>query len=198
MDNTNALYHENTDFSAEQLFTISVFTENKIGLLNRVTIVFTRREVNIESITASESEVKGIYRYTIVARTTLEMVEKVVRQLEKIVDVVKAIYHEEHEIIHQEIALYKIPINAFSNGRKINIEKVVRDNHARILTIDPEYVVIEKTGHPQETQLLFDLLEPYGILEFARSGRVAVAKPMKNLDAYLKELESFTTNDKLH
>lgn len=170
----------------EKTVTVSVFTENSIGILNRITIIFTRRHLNIDSITASESEMKGVFRYTIVLRTTLEKVNKVIGQIEKLVDVLKAFVHEESEIVHQEIALYKIRTNTLTNG---DVERVIRENHARILTVDPEFMVIEKTGHVAETQLLFENLKPFGILEFARSGRVAVTKPMKELSTYLKELE---------
>lgn len=170
----------------ERTFTISVFTENSIGILNRITIIFTRRHLNIDSITASESEIKDVFRYTIVLRTTKEQVSKVIGQIEKLIEVFKAFVHEEWEIVHQEIALYKIKTDSLTSG---NIEKVIRENHARILTVDQNFMVIEKTGHVTETQLLFERLKPYGILEFARSGRVAVTKPMKELSMYLKELE---------
>ncbi len=167
-------------------YTVSVFTENSVGMMNRVTIIFTRRHLNIDSITASESEVKGVFRYTIVLRTSREQVNKVIGQLEKLIDVLKAFVHEESEIVHQEIALYKIKTESLTNG---DVEKVIRQHHARILTVDPLFMVIEKTGHVEETQLLFENLKPYCVLEFARSGRVAVTKPMKELSTYLKELE---------
>lgn len=169
----------------EKTYTVSVFTENSIGMMNRITIIFTRRHLNIDSITASESEVKGVFRYTIVLRTSRTQVNKVIGQLEKLIDVLKAFVHEESEIVHQEIALYKIKTGVLTNG---DVEKVIREHHARILTADPEFMVIEKTGHVKETQLLFEKLRPYGVLEFARSGRVAVTKPMKELSSYLEEL----------
>ena len=170
----------------EKIYTVSVFTENSIGMLNRITIIFTRRHLNIDSITASESEVKDVFRYTIVLRTSKEQVDKVIGQIEKLVDVLKAFVHEESEIVHQEIALYKIKTDNLTNG---SVEKVIRENYARILTVDPMFMVIEKTGHVEETQLLFEKLKPFGILEFARSGRVAVTKPMKELSTYLKEID---------
>ena len=170
----------------EKIYTVSVFTENSIGMLNRITIIFTRRHLNIDSITASESEVKDVFRYTIVLRTSKEQVDKVIGQIEKLVDVLKAFVHDESEIVHQEIALYKIKTDNLTNG---SVEKVIRENYARILTVDPMFMVIEKTGHVEETQLLFEKLKPFGILEFARSGRVAVTKPMKELSTYLKEIE---------
>lgn len=170
----------------EKTYTVSVFTENSIGMMNRVTIIFTRRHLNIDSITASESEVKGVFRYTIVLRTSRAQVDKVIGQLEKLIDVFKAFVHEEWEVVHQEIALYKIKTETLTNG---DVEKVIRQHHARILTVDSKFMVIEKTGHVEETQLLFENLKPYGVLEFARSGRVAVTKPMKEFSTYLKELD---------
>lgn len=171
----------------EKIYTVSVFTENSIGMMNRITIIFTRRHLNIDSITASESEVKGVFRYTIVLRTSKEQVEKVIGQLERLIDVWKAFAHEDSQIVHQEIALYKIRTEMLTDG---DVEKVIREHHARILTVDPKFMVIEKTGHVEETQLLFEKLQPFGMLEFARSGRVAVTKPMKELSSFLEELAS--------
>ena len=171
----------------KEQFTISIFTENKVGLLHRVTIIFTRRHINIESITASESEVKGIYRYTIVVFETRESVEKLVKQIEKQVDVFRAFYHTTDEIIHQEIALYKIATSSVQNG--LGLEKIIRDHHARILSLEQDYVVIEKTGHKEDTKELFDALRPFNVLEFVRSGRVAMMKEIDNFSDTLHELE---------
>lgn len=170
----------------EKTFTVSIFTENTIGMLNRITIIFTRRHLNIDSITASETEVKNVHRYTIVLRTTKEQIDKVVGQIEKLIDVLKAFVHEDKDVVHQEIALYKIRTSNLSNA---DVEQVIRENYAKVLSVDPQFIVIEKTGHKSETQALFDKLRPFGVLEFARSGRVAVTKPMKELSTYLKELE---------
>jgi acetolactate synthase-1/3 small subunit len=176
----------------KQQFTISVFTEDQIGLLNRVSIIFTRRHINIESIAASESELKGIHRYTIVVTEEEELIVKVTKQLNKQVDVVKAFYHPIDEIVYQEIALYKVPTSVLSAGGKV--EKIVRKHNARLLSVELAYTIIEKTGHKKDTQLLFNELEPYGIMEFVRSGRVAITKPMKQLKEYLKELEIASLN----
>lgn len=170
----------------KKVSTVSVFTENSVGILNRITIIFTRRHLNISSITASESEVEGVFRYTIVLQATADQINKVVGQIEKLIDVIKVFVNDDSEIVHQELALYKIRTNGLSNT---DVEKVIRENHARILTIDPEFLVIEKTGHVSETQQLFEKLRPFGILEFARSGRVAISKSMKELTTYLKDLE---------
>lgn len=180
-----------TQPTGQQPFTVSIFTEDRVGMLNRVTIIFTRRHLNITSITASETEVAGVFRYTIVLTATRAQVDKVIGQLERLVDVLKAFVHEEDEIVHQEIALYKVRTGTLAHGA---VERVVRENHARILAVDPQYLVIERTGHVHETQELFERLKPFGILEFARSGRVAVTKPMKELSTYLKELEQQHNN----
>ncbi|RMF23307.1 MAG: acetolactate synthase small subunit [Bacteroidetes bacterium] len=167
-------------------FTITVFTENQTGLLSRVVSVFTRRHINIESLTTSKSSIPGIHRFTIVVVVEEEMVRKLVAQLEKQVDVVKAFYYHEDEIVYQEIALYKVPTSAFSNGNRI--ERLIRKHNARILEVEPEYIVIEKTGHQFETEALLEELKAIGIYEFVRSGRIAIVKPMERLNQYLQSL----------
>ena len=169
----------------DKLFTLLIVTENNIGLLNNVTVVFTRRHMNIRSITASESKIKDIYTYTLVLKTNREQIDKVAKQLEKIIGIFKVFVYEEHEIIYQELALYKLPISALHQG--IEIEKIVREHNARILNIEKEYILIEKTGHKSDTQALLKTLKPFGILQFIRSGRVAMAKPMKPLEEHLNE-----------
>ncbi len=168
-------------------YTIVVFTENQIGLLNHVTIVFTRRKINIESLTVSESQIKGIHSFTIVIHSTEEAVEKIVGQLERLVEVMKAFYYEETELISQEIALYKLPSSAIEKG--VDLGRFLRNNDARILDIQKDFIVIEKTGLYEETQDLLEKLRPFGILEFVRSGRVCITKPMKSLEEYIAELE---------
>jgi acetolactate synthase I/III small subunit len=170
-------------------FTITAFSENHIGLLNRITIIFTRRQVNIESLTVSQSALKGIHKFTIVVNDTQEKVEKVVKQIEKLVEVLKAFYHTDDEIVHQEIALYKVPTEALLASD--TLEKTIRKHNARILEINPEFTVIEKTGHKEETQELFDELDKYGVKQFTRSGRVAVTKLSQELlTDFLKEVDT--------
>ena len=182
-----ALYASETRIEEPRYWTISVFTENMAGLLNNVTIVFTRRKLNIESITASESEVKGIYRYTMGLVSTKSQAEKVVKQLEKIIGVFRAFMHTEDETVYQEIALYKIPTDELTRGD--HIEALIRKHYARILSVNDEFMVIEKTGHKEDTQALLEELQKYHVLEFVRSGRVAITKPMKEFITHLKELE---------
>lgn len=162
-------------------YTISVFTENFIGILSRITLIFTRRGINIDGFTASESKEEGMYRITIEVTTTEEQVIQLARQIEKIIDVIKAFYYLDDEVVFQEIALYKIPVSSLDPG----LEKVIRQYNARIISAEKEFVVIEMTGHREDTQELLEILKEFDILEFVRSGRVAVAKPMETLDKYL-------------
>lgn len=164
----------------QRAYTISIFSENSVGLLNRITSIFTRRHVNIDSINSSESENPGIYRFTIVVHTSEEQIKKMVLQIEKQVEVLKAVYHIDEETVFQEIALYKISTQSVAEGNLV--ETLIRDNNARILSMEQDFMIIEKTGHKEETQDLLEFLRPYGVLEFVRSGRVSVIKPMDELE----------------
>ena len=186
------IYQDSPTKPAERQFTVSILTENKPGMLNTVTLVFTRRKLNIDMINVSATEVEGVSRFTIVATTSREQVEKVVKQIRKHIDVLGAFVYEEDEIHYQEIALYKVPTKIFLDG--VEVEKIIRSNNARILVIERDYIVIEKTGHKDETSALFKILQKYGVLEFVRSGRVAISKSKRKTETFLEELEQSTTH----
>ena len=171
----------------KQEYTLTIFSENKMGLLARVVGIITRRHINIESITSSESSMEGIHRYTVLVEVTHEQVRKLVAQIEKQIDVLKAFYYTNDEIVYQEIALYKVPTHIFAGNS--SVERLIRQYNARILQIEKEYIVIEKTGHEHETKALLEELKEVGIYEFVRSGRVAIVKPMERLNKYLQSLE---------
>lgn len=167
-------------------YNVSIFTENRIGILSRITIIFTRRYLNIESITASECEIPNVYRYTIVLTTTEDQIKKVVGQIERQIDVLKAFYHTDEQVVSQELAMYKCATLEFIKNK--NVEQIIRNHQAKILSIETEFVMIEKTGTEEEIINLYNDLKEIRILEFARSGRVAISKPMKTLTEYLKEI----------
>ena len=173
-------------------FTLSVLTEDKAGLINQLTIIFTKRKINISSLNVSNSEVAGVSRFTIVTRTSRNMVDKIVKQIRKLIDVLGAFVYEEDQIFYQEIALYKVPTKAFINGN--SVEDLVRNSGARILVVEEDCIIIEKTGHSKETHDLYQKLEPFGLLEFIRSGRVAVSKSTRKTEAYIKGLEASNSN----
>ncbi len=169
-------------------YTITVFTENKTGMLSRVVSVFTRRHINIQSLTTSQSSKPDIYRFTIVVNISEDDVQKLVTQIEKQVDVIKAFHYDIDEVVYQEIALYKVPTRVFSNSNRV--EMLIRQHNARVLEIEPEYIVIEKTGHQHETEaFLMELEKLGGVFEFVRSGRVAIVRPMERLNTYLNSIE---------
>ena len=95
------------------LYTLIVHSENIAGLLNQITAVFTRRQINIESLNVSASSIKGIHKYTITTWTTKDQIEKIVKQIEKKIDVIQANYFTDHEIYQREIALYKLSTPIF-------------------------------------------------------------------------------------
>jgi len=172
-------------------FTITAFSENAVGILNRITIIFTRRHVNIESLTVSASAIKGIHKFTIKVNTTEDLVIKIVNQIEKIVEVLKAYYHRRNEIIYQEVALFKVPTESLY-GEDI-IENTVRKYNAKILEVTPVYTVIEKTGHEEEIDALFRQLREYGeVKQFTRSGRIAITKSStEHFSDYLEALDKY-------
>lgn len=167
-------------------YIITVFSENKVGLLSQITTVFTCRDINIESLTTSESSIPGIHKFTIVVITDPEKIEKLVKQIEKKIDVLKAFVFTPDEVVQQEIALYKVT-------RSNSVEKLVRDHHVRILEICDDYIVLEKTGHKEDTQSLFELLQPNGVQQFVRSGQIAIIKSKRELlNEYLQKRENTT------
>lgn len=157
------------------LYTVTIFSENTVGLLNQVTTVFTRRQLNIETLSVSQSAIEGIHKFTITVFCDEEMIKKVVLQIDKRVDVLKSYYNTNEELIFQEIALYKLSTPDFL---KIpSVEELIRKYNARILDINETLVVIEKTGHYEETQELFkELSSTIGVLQFIRSGRVGITR----------------------
>jgi len=169
-------------------FTITVFSENSIGILNRITINFTKRKLNIDSLTVSESAIKGVYKFTIVVKCALATVENLVKQLDKQIDILRTFFLRENEVLHQEMAMYKIETSTFLESNQV--EGIIRKHNARILEVTKEYTAIEKTGHKHETQELFEELKPFGVLQFVRSGRVAITRLKKELlSEYLEKLE---------
>ena len=171
----------------KQEYTITVYTENQIGLINRIAIMFSRRKINIESLNTSPSEVEGIHRFTIVINETEEVVRKLCRQLEKQVEILKAYFNTNEEIIWQELALYKVSTDEIAE--KVKVERLLREYGARAVVIRKDYTVFETTGQREETDRLLEVLEPLGLIEFVRSARVAIIKDSSGFHEKLKEFE---------
>jgi acetolactate synthase-1/3 small subunit len=167
----------------QKSYTISVYTENNVGLLNRVSSIFLKRHINIESLTTSQSEIENINRFVIVATMDKAQADKIVGQLEKQIEVIKAYAHTDEETIYQESALFKVASDSLFDERQI--QNIIKDSHANIVTVSREFFVIEKTGRRHETEKLYQDLKPYRLLQFVRSGRISVTKEPMNISEML-------------
>ncbi|MBC7758892.1 MAG: acetolactate synthase small subunit [Phormidesmis sp. FL-bin-119] len=172
---------------AKQEFNITVYTENQIGLLNRIAIIFTRRKINIDSLNTSPSEIESIHRFNIVVNETEDVVRKLSRQIEKQVEVLKVYFNTNEDVIWQELALYKVPTDIIAE--KASVERLLRENGARAVVIRKDYTVFETTGHREETDALIKILQPFGLIEFVRSARVAIIKHSDGFNSKLREFE---------
>lgn len=176
--------------SAVKLYTILVFSENIAGILNQVTSVFTRRQVNIESLNVSASSTPGVHKYTITCYCTEEMVKMLKAQIEKRIDVLQARYYTDEEIFLQETSLLKISAPMVMENPEVC--RIVRHHGARIVEVNPTYAAVEKTGTTEDILSLFDALNRLGVVrQFARSGRICITRGTReHLDDYLAEREA--------
>ena len=155
-------------------FTISIYSENNIGLLNRISAIFQRRHINIDSMNISESEIESVSRFTIVVKMSESNVKKIIGQIEKQIEVIKAFYHTDNETIHLETCMFKIKSDLLFEERQI--QNIIKESDARIVTVNREFFVLEKSGRRHEIELLHRDLKAFGVMQFVRSGRIAVTK----------------------
>ena len=157
-----------------KLYTIIVHSENQAGILNQVTAVFTRQQVNIESLNVSASSIKGVHKYTITCWSTADAIAKIVKQIEKKIGVIQAHFFTDEEIFLAEVAMYKVPTPEFQDTPEAS--KVIRKYSARIVEVNPVFSIVEMTGQSDDITALYDELKRINcILQFVRSGRVAVS-----------------------
>ena len=180
----------------KQEFTITAYTENQVGLLNRIAILFSKRKVNIDSLNTSPTEIPDIFRFNIVVLESEETVQKIVRQIEKQVDVLKAYYHDNEGIVWQEMALYKVPTKEIAE--RVKVERLLRELGARAVLIRHDYLVFEVTGHREETQRVVEFFKSIGLIEFVRSARVAIIKESRSFHERLLEFEKADPGEALH
>ncbi|MDR0726354.1 MAG: acetolactate synthase small subunit [Prevotellaceae bacterium] len=160
--------------NTQTLYTVNVYSENHVGLLTQISNIFTRRFINIESLTVSASAMKGVHKFTITCYGDEKSIEKLVRQIEKKIDVLTAYCYVEDEIISREIALFKVTTETLMTNN--TVESLVNKYNARIIEVNSLYTVIEKTGSKAEILQLFEELESFGILQFVRSGSVSITR----------------------
>ncbi|MCF6213021.1 MAG: acetolactate synthase small subunit [Flavobacteriaceae bacterium] len=168
----------------KQNFTVSVYTENNVGILNRLSAIFLKRHINIESMTVSKSEIDHVHRFTFVVIVSETSIKKVVGQLEKQIEVIKAFYHKDDEVIYQETAMFKISTKFMYDE---HIQNKFKFRRAHIVTITERYFVIEASGLKEDIDRMYDKLKPYGLLQFVRSGRIAITRPKMAISELLQE-----------
>ena len=166
-------------------YTTSIYSENNLGLLTRIATIFLKRHINIESLTVSGSEIENVSRFIIVVDITEEQVKKVIGQIEKQVEVIKAYYHTNEECIYLQSALFKIKSSLLFEERQI--QNIIKNSNSQIVTVSPEFFVIEKSGRKEEIDILYDELASFGIMQFVRSGRISVTKDEMKISEILRK-----------
>ena len=168
-------------------YTVSIYTENNVGLLHRISTIFQRRHFNIDSVNISETEIEGVSRFTILVQLSDEQIRKLIGQIEKQVEVIRAYYHTEEDTIYQESCLFKIKSDLLFEERQI--QNIIKESNARIVTVNKEYFVLEKSGRSEELENLHKELSKFGILQFVKSGRIAVTKEAMEISKLLTEFK---------
>jgi len=158
----------------KKLYTVILFTQNLPGVLYRIADLFLRRKVNIESLTVSELEEMQMSRFTIVVKLDQATIEKLVKQLYRIIEVVKVYEKTDDELFYLDLILLKVSIETVA--KREEVESLARLTHAVISYVDQDYLIIQKAGTEEEINHLFTVLKPFGIKEHVRSGRIAVFK----------------------
>ncbi len=160
--------------STKNTYTISIYTENNIGLLNRISAIFQRRHINIESINSSSSEIKSVSRITLLVKITEEQMKKIIGQIEKQVEVIKAFYHTDEETVYQESCLFKLSTDLLTDND--DIQTIINQSKSRVINVNKNFFVLEKSGSKEEVEELYHILDKHGIKQFVRSGRIAITK----------------------
>lgn len=169
------------------LYTIIIFSENLAGVLNQVTHVFTRRQLNIESLNVSPSGIEGIHRYTITCYSDPETITTVTRQIEKKIDVIQAQCFTSDEIYVMEQALYKIATAKLLENKEIS--KIIRLYDGKIVEVNATYSIVCKEGLPNDIGALYQKLRSFGcLLQYVSSGVIAVSKSHREFLAEHLEL----------
>lgn len=172
------------------LYTFLIYSENTPGLLSQITAVFTRRQVNIESINVSASSTPGVHKFHITCYCDEDMAKMLTKQMEKRIEVLQADYYTDPEIFIIETSLMKISTPVMLDNK--NVGKIIRKYDARIIEVNTVYAAVEKTGVTDVILSLYEELNNLGaVLQFARSGRICITRSrVEKLDTYLAEREN--------
>ncbi len=155
---------------------ISVLVENKVGVLSRITGLFSGRGFNIESLAVGETESEKISRMTIVVSGDESILEQVRKQLGKVIDTIKVIDFADTEYVERNLMLIKV---SAVPGKRSNIIELVDVFRGKIIDVGQKDMVIEISGPEDRLEAVLDLLRPFGIKEVARTGRIAMNRGPK-------------------
>ncbi len=153
--------------------TISILVENKFGALNRIVGLFSARGYNIDSISVGTSEDDSVARVTIVSKGDDDVIEQIIKQLNKLIDVTKVMDLTYDSYVERELVLVKVAANRNTRSELMQISEIFR---SKIIDISPRSITIEATGSEQKVDALIKMLDPFGIKEIARTGRVALKR----------------------
>ncbi len=155
------------------LHTLSVLVEDKPGVLTRVAGLFAARGFNIDSLAVGPTENEGMSRMTIVVNVEKKPLEQVTKQLNKLINVIKILEHEPSETVERELMLVKVRAEGETRARVLEFCQVFR---VRVSDATHQTLTIEATGSPDKLSALLDLLDDFGIVELARTGRIALTR----------------------
>ena len=174
----------------KKLYTLLVYSENIAGLLSQITAVFTRRQINIESLNVSASSLAGIHKYTITAWSGEEQILLVTKQIEKKIDVIKADYYTDEQLFIREVGLYKLSTKAVMENPEIS--RIIRHADAHIVEVNPTFCAAMLNGKTDEITGLYKKLQQYDcVLQYTRSGRIAITRnPVEEVSLFLEEQAS--------
>jgi acetolactate synthase-1/3 small subunit len=163
---------ETTD---KKLYTLLVYSENIVGILNQITAVFTRRQVNIESLNVSASSIEGVHKYTITAWSDEDQIIKITKQIEKKIDVIKADYYTDDQLFIREVGLYKLSTPEVLDNP--DISRTIRKADARIVEVNPTFCSVMLSGVTEDITALYFALDKFNcVLQYTRSGRIAITR----------------------
>ena len=164
--------------------TLAVLVENKPGVLTRVAALFARRAFNIQSLTVGETEHPEISRMTIIVDADSAPIEQVVKQLNKLINVLKVVELEPEDSVERRLLLMKVQAD---ETRRTSVLQIVDLFRAHVVDVQPESVVIESIGSLPKLEALLRALEPYGVTELVQSGAVAIGRGSRSITDQLKE-----------
>jgi acetolactate synthase-1/3 small subunit len=158
---------------------IAALVENKPGVLHSVSNMFRRRGFNIESITVGRIEQEDLSRMTITVKGDEKTLEQIVKQMNKLIDVVKVSQLEPENIVTRELALIKV--NVPDNKSRSDVINCVDVFRGRVVDVSPEALTIEITGTPDKIDAFLNLMRTYGIMELARTGLTALSRGIRSI-----------------